>query len=89
TAYGASKKAVQKLSSAGIEIFLSSGLPLLHHKWAYIDHKELILGSTNWTEAAFRKNEDVLLFLKPLSKPVQSQIESIISAIQMESNKLL
>ncbi len=85
TARGASKKAVQRLSSAGIEIFLSSGLPLLHHKWAYIDHEELILGSTNWTEAAFRKNDDILLFLKPLPKPIKSQIESIARAIRMES----
>lgn len=86
TARGASKKAVEKLSSAGVEIFLSAGLPLLHHKWAYIDQEELILGSTNWTEAAFRKNDDVLLFLNPLPKPIKSQIESIIYAIQMESN---
>jgi cardiolipin synthase A/B len=88
TARGASKKAVQKLTSAGIEIFLSAGLPLLHHKWAYIDNQELILGSTNWTEAAFRKNDDVLLFLSPLPKHAKSRIESIISAIQMESNHL-
>ncbi len=87
TARGASKKAVQKLTAAGIPIYLSSGLPLLHHKWAYIDREELILGSTNWTEAAFRKNDDVLLFLYPLPKPIKSQIESITSAIRMESNR--
>ena len=86
TARGASKKALQKLSSAGIEIFLSSGLPLLHHKWAYIDQEELILGSTNWTEAAFQKNDDILLFLKPLSPQIKSQIESIASALHKESN---
>jgi phosphatidylserine/phosphatidylglycerophosphate/cardiolipin synthase-like enzyme len=82
TARGASKKALQQLSSAGIEIFPSSGLPLLHHKWAYIDQEELILGSTNWTEAAFQKNDDVLLFLNPLPPKLQSQIESIISALK-------
>ncbi len=89
TARGASKKAVQRLSEANIEIFYSSGLPLLHHKWAYIDHKELILGSTNWTESAFNKNHDVLLFLESLPARFQSQIESILSAIQMESNREL
>jgi phosphatidylserine/phosphatidylglycerophosphate/cardiolipin synthase-like enzyme len=85
TARGASKKAVQQLSSAGIEIFLSSGLPLLHHKWAYIDKKQLILGSTNWTDSAFHKNQDVLLFLNDLPKQLKSQIESIAKAIRMES----
>lgn len=89
TARGASKKAVQRLASAGISIYQSSGLPLLHHKWAYIDRERLILGSTNWTQAAFCKNDDVLLFLNPLSKKIQSQVESICKTIEMESNTLL
>lgn len=88
TARGASKKAVQQLVSSGIKIYLSSGLPLLHHKWAYIDNSNLILGSTNWTEAAFHKNDDLLLFLHSLPKSTLSQIESIISAIKLESNTL-
>ncbi len=86
TAQGASKKAFEACAAAGIEIYLSSGIPLLHHKWAYIDQEELILGSTNWTEAAFRKNEDVLLFLK-LPPPLQSKIKSIASAIYSEGLK--
>jgi phosphatidylserine/phosphatidylglycerophosphate/cardiolipin synthase-like enzyme len=89
TARGASKKAVHQLSTAGIKILLSSGLPLLHHKWAYIDRTELILGSTNWTEAAFCKNDDTLLFLSLIPQRIQSQIESIQSAIQMESSEFL
>ncbi len=88
TARGASKKAVHDLASAGIKIYLSSGLPLLHHKWAYIDNSTLILGSTNWTKAAFHKNDDLLLFLHSLPKSAISQIESIISAIKLESDKM-
>ncbi len=87
TARGASKKAAERLSAAGIELFYSSGLPLLHHKWAYIDSQELILGSTNWREAAFRKNDDLLLFLNTLTKSHKARIESLISAIEMESSK--
>jgi phosphatidylserine/phosphatidylglycerophosphate/cardiolipin synthase-like enzyme len=89
TARGASKKAVQKLKEAGIEIVVSSSLPLLHHKWAYIDRSQLILGSTNWTTSAFQKNEDVLLFLCSLPNPFQKQLEKIISAIELESNPSL
>lgn len=87
TARGASKKGVQKLHDAGLEIFHSAGLPLLHHKWAYVDKSQLILGSANWTEAAFRKNEDLLLFLTPLTEPQKAQIEALISAIESESTK--
>ncbi len=87
TARGASKKSVQKLQDVGLEILHSAGLPLLHHKWAYIDQKELILGSTNWTEAAFRKNDDLLLFLSSLSPAQDAQIKAIISAIELESTK--
>ncbi len=88
TARGASQKSVKKLLEAGVEILLSSGLPLLHHKWAYIDEKQLILGSTNWTEAAFRKNHDCLLFLTPLSPLLKQQIESIASSIRLESESI-
>lgn len=87
TARGASKKAVQRLSQANIDIYYSSGLPLLHHKWAYIDHNKMILGSTNWTESAFNKNQDILLFLEQIPSHFQTQLDSIVSAIQMESNK--
>lgn len=85
TARGASKKGVHKLSEAGVQLYQSAGLPLLHHKWAYIDQKELILGSTNWTEAAFRKNEDLLLFLTSLAPAQKTQMSSLISAIELES----
>jgi len=87
TAKGASKKAAQQLSDAGIPLYFSSNLPLLHHKWAYIDKARLILGSTNWTDSAFRKNEDLLLFLHPLPKSMRKQVESIISALKAEAHR--
>lgn len=85
TARGASKKAVKKLQDAGVTIYFSAGLPLLHHKWALIDQNHLILGSTNWTQAAFQKNDDILLFLDNLTKPLQKQLSSLVSVIKMES----
>ena len=66
TAAGASKKAVDQLKSAGVQIYESQGSQLLHHKWAWIDQKTFVLGSANWTAAAFEKNEDCLLILKGL-----------------------
>lgn len=85
TARGASKKSVSRLLQAGIPLLLSSSLPLLHHKWAYIDRTQLVMGSTNWTQAAFTKNDDCLLFLNSLSPDLQSQIDSLVSTISLES----
>lgn len=64
TAGGASKKTIDRIEQAGISILVNRGAQLLHHKWALIDEKELITGSANWTEAAFKKNRDFLLFMK-------------------------
>lgn len=71
TAYGASKKAVEALENRGIAVWKSQGAQLLHHKWALIDSDTLILGSANWTKAAFEKNQDCLLILKKL--PISHQ----------------
>jgi competence ComEA-like helix-hairpin-helix protein len=37
---------------------------LLHHKFGVIDHKTVIVGSHNWTEAANRGNDEVLLTIE-------------------------
>jgi competence ComEA-like helix-hairpin-helix protein len=37
---------------------------LLHHKFGVIDHKMVIVGSHNWTEAANRGNDEVLLTIE-------------------------
>ena len=86
TAKGASKRAVKKLTTAGIPLYLSSNLPLLHHKWVYIDEERLILGSTNWTDAAFCKNQDLLLFLHPLSQSMCKKMKAIMSALRTEGS---
>jgi competence ComEA-like helix-hairpin-helix protein len=37
---------------------------LLHHKFGVIDHKMVIVGSHNWTDAANRGNDEVLLTIE-------------------------
>jgi cardiolipin synthase len=66
TGQGASLKAAQKLRAGGVSILLSRGGQLLHHKWAYIDSTQLAVGSANWTQAAFLRNQDCFLILKSL-----------------------
>lgn len=87
TARGASKKAIQKLRAAQIPVSQSVGLHLLHHKWALIDDTSLILGSTNWTAAAFSKNDDILVFLE-LPPHLQTKMKKLTTAIRKESDLL-
>lgn len=86
TARGASKKALKQLQEAGIEASLSQGLPLFHHKWALIDSKTFILGSANWTRAAFEKNKDYILFLSNITKEQFKHINKIINIIKNDTS---
>ncbi len=88
TARGASKAAVGRLLSQGITILVSHGPQLFHHKWAYIDQEEIILGSTNWTQAAFKKNQDCLLFISSLSKKKEKIIGQLCKKICLELKPL-
>ena len=85
TARGASKKAFKELQVAGITTSLSRGPALFHHKWAVIDSKTFILGSANWTRAAFEKNKDFILFLSPLNKKQTKYINKIINVIKNDT----
>ena len=38
--------------------------PMLHHKCALIDNSLFLLGSTNWTKAAFSKNREFFIAIK-------------------------
>jgi len=87
TGRGASAKAAKKLQEAGIKIFLSQGSELLHHKWADIDGL-LVLGSTNWTKAAFERNRDILLFLPHLDTPQRRYLEKLWKIIVSESTQI-
>jgi len=88
TARGASKKALTCLSKSGISIYVSRGPQLFHHKWALIDQSTLIFGSANWTKAAFTKNRDFLLLLKPLNKKQIKCIRKIIRNSYSNNEKL-
>lgn len=85
SAKGSSKTTLEILQQHGIQTVVSKGGKLLHHKWCLIDEKTLILGSTNWTAAAFAKNDDCLIFLENL---VPSQL-NLINQIwnTLETNK--
>jgi cardiolipin synthase A/B len=70
-ANGICSKTVMRLVKAGIPVKISSGLGLLHHKFAWIDENFLVNGSANWTRSAFTKNRDCFLILHRLT-PLQN-----------------
>jgi phosphatidylserine/phosphatidylglycerophosphate/cardiolipin synthase-like enzyme len=84
TARGAGQKGTTLLKQAGVPLLVSRGVQLLHHKWALIDQTTLVLGSTNWTGAAFTRNHDCLLFLEPLSKEHQKYMEKLQHTLTLE-----
>jgi phosphatidylserine/phosphatidylglycerophosphate/cardiolipin synthase-like enzyme len=65
-ALGSSLSTVQRLEKEGIQVVQSVGKKLLHHKMALFDDHTLVMGSANWTKAAFTKNSDCLLMLHHL-----------------------
>jgi cardiolipin synthase len=79
---GASEKNTLLLAQEGVPIFLSSGTPMFHYKFACIDKRILIHGSANWTKAAFSKNEECFLILYPLTEDQSLKIQKIWKVIQ-------
>lgn len=78
---GASAKAIEKLKKENIEVLLSRGPELLHHKYLLVDEKTLVCGSANWTKAAFSQNRDLLLIinnLNPSQKHFMNKLQQII-----------
>ncbi len=87
TARGASRLLAIALVEAGIEVRVSVGQELFHHKWVLIDDEEFIMGSANWTKAAFEKNEDLLIFLSPLKKEQQRFFNALWRRIENDTSK--
>lgn len=89
TAKGASRKALAAMEQDGVAIYLSQGRELLHHKWALIDEGTLVMGSANWTTAAFTKNSDFLLFLFSLGEKQINYFNQLRKIIEAESMHLI
>jgi cardiolipin synthase A/B len=83
---GAGAKTVAFLKNSGIKTFLSHPSKLLHHKWALIDDQILILGSANWTAAAFERNQDAFLVLYPLLPSHTHFFQKLWKVIEQEAN---
>ncbi|MCE5294242.1 MAG: phospholipase D-like domain-containing protein [Chlamydiales bacterium] len=59
-----------------MQVYASKRIGLLHEKMAIIDNTTLIMGSANWTKAAFGSNSENICFLSDLSPDQQAKLES-------------
>ena len=84
SARGASARAAEQLYQGGLDLKRNQGLGLLHYKWGMIDRDILIVGSANWTQAAFHYNRDLLLFLYPLHKKQKQTLARIMKIIERD-----
>ena len=83
-ASGTCKKIITLLKQNQVLVATHLGSGLLHHKCALIDDT-FTFGSTNWTKAAFFKNEEYLLFLKSLSPKELKEITRFFSYVAKSS----
>jgi len=82
---GISSKVIKQLKNEKINVLLSQGSQLLHHKFILIDDKILITGSANLTKAAFYKNHDCFLIMQ-LNGTQKSFMEELWNKVISESN---
>lgn len=82
---GASAGAVEILENENIPVFISQGVQLMHHKFAYIDNRILITGSANWTKAAFAKNSDCLVVLHNVTPEQKTCMKNIWKTLMTSS----
>lgn len=85
---GASERIVNLLKRNGVSVSLSTGGPLLHYKFLYIDSATLINGSANWTKAAFTQNDDCFIIVDNLNEKQKEYMETLWMTIRTSSAPL-
>lgn len=85
SANGVGGEVISILSKEGVQVGLSQGRSLFHHKFLYIDEKILVNGSANWTRAAFTKNDDCFIILQDLTLEQQRKMNALWEAIVQDS----
>lgn len=83
---GASAQALKVLEEAGIPVRQHRGKQLLHHKWAWIDRTTFIVGSANWTDAAFNKNQDCFIIMAQLTRQQNKWLKKLQRTLIHESS---
>lgn len=82
---GSGAAIVKLLKDNNINVSLSEGNALLHHKFLYIDGDTLVNGSANWTKRAFTQNDDCFIVVHDLTMQQNQQMDALWSSIKRES----
>lgn len=85
SAQGASHKIYTVLQDAGVDISMNDNGVLLHHKTCVVDDKTLVLGSLNWTQAAFTQNNDCFIILHGITRAQKSVLDAMWDVVVAES----
>jgi len=71
-----SSQAYKRFCQEKMQVFTSRRVGLLHEKMAIIDDTCLVMGSANWTKAAFSQNSENISFLSPLTQDQQAKLKT-------------
>lgn len=85
---GASRRAVKTLKEHRVTVLCNRSQNLLHHKMAFIDHKIFLMGSVNWTQKGFSKNQECLLFFPELTNGQKRFIERVFKDLFKEGKEV-
>lgn len=75
-AKGAGKKIVKKIPT-----YIYGAEGLMHHKFLVIDDEILVHGSANWTQAAFKQNDDCFMIINKLNDSQKKVMDDIWSKL--------
>jgi hypothetical protein len=77
-------RAYKRLKEAGIKVHYDEPVRYTHAKAMVIDRDIVILGSTNWTESSFNKNNETDVLIK--SRGLAEELLSYIKTIKIDEN---
>jgi len=83
---GASRATFKALQASGCAVSTNDTAALLHHKFLVIDDKLLAMGSTNWTKAAFTRNNDCFIILPEMTDKQKKTIRRLWKVLKAESS---
>lgn len=85
-AKGVGKKVVQMLKENGVFVKIYEKEGIMHHKFIVVDHQKFAHGSTNWTKAAFKQNDDCFMIISNLNLSQKKALHEIWTFLLKDSN---
>lgn len=84
---GTCQKIARLFHREKVPLRVNTDMGLLHHKCMIIDDETLVMGSANWTQAAFTKNQDCFVVLHDLTEKQKAKVKRAWKAISADSEK--